>query len=283
MVISRNGVNLILLFVVIGLALMVYLQPGDDAVSDPDVLLDVNDLQTFRLERENGEALTFTRSQGRWQIASDAFQSSTPVWADGFRIDQLLSLFSLSSGTHYDSQGVDLAKYGLQRPRARLIASDKVIDFGVVESLRQRRYLLIGEQIYLISDANSYVLFASWIDFVSPRLLPKGAVVESIDIPGLGHVHRGDNGWVYRGDNAPASSDDMQALVDRWSNVQALEVEHIEGLKGEAMLRLEFGGGDNGISYFVVRNEEIVLFINPTTQIAYQLSKDQAQRLLAWE
>ncbi|MFC1750024.1 hypothetical protein ACFL2V_14585 [Pseudomonadota bacterium] len=284
--ISRNGLNIVLLLVVAGLALLVYLQSNKELEGEPVTLLasvDTAALNELRLERAGGEAISFRRMGEQWVMPEHSLPPASPVIANKFRVERLLSWFSLQMAAHYDATGLELSKYGLHEPRARLIAGDVAIAFGSIDPLRPRRYVLVGGIIHLAPDNDSSALFAPWTDFVSPRLLPEGKRIISMIIPGLGTLQRGDKGWLYSGDDAPQSADVMQALVDRWGSAQAFDVEHIEGLKGEGTLKINFDDSSSPLTFHVVHNQEVVLLVNPESQIAYQVSNEQAQRLVSWE
>ena len=277
---SRNALNLFLLLVVAGLALLVYLQPGKQPVQNDRVRLtpvDVETLTELRLERQGGDTLLFRREGGQWWLSSPHV-----VAANRFRVEQLLWWFTARSASRYRVAGLALSQYDLEKPRAHLYAGNQMLAFGGHDSLQQRRYVLAGESVYLVSDRDASALFAQWDYFASPKLLPAGRRVMAIVIPGLGKVQRGERGWRYEGDKGPPSADAMQALADRWASAQAVDVEGFElSVKGEELL-FRFDNGVPDLRYRVVRSDEGLLLVNPQLKLAYRISDSQVQRLFNW-
>ena len=284
---SRAGVNLFLFALVVCLALLVYFQsqpaPEGDAVARLSSL-DVEAVHELHLERAAAESLRFVRDKTGWWLKREGLLVDQPLLAaDAFRMQQLLSWFSMPVASHFPAQGTDLSKYGLDAPNASLTAGSEVVEFGIVAPNGQRRYLLVDGVVHLVPDNNSWLLSAPWTKFVSSNPLPPDARILSIDLPTLGRVQRGEAGWVYEGAQPPQSADDMQTLVDRWRTVQAQDVEFVDGIGGDGVLLVQLDDGLPALSFHLVRNGEVVLLLNPKTQIAYHLTVEQVQGLTSWE
>ncbi len=277
---SRNRLNLFLLLVVAGLALLVYLQPGEQQAQDERPVLtsvDIAALTELRLERQDGEALVFRRDGEQWWLSSPH-----AVATNRFRVEQLLWWLSARSANRYSVAGLELSIYGLDKPRARLLAGDVVLAFGGHDSLQQRRYVRVGEFVYLLPDRDASALFAPWNYFVSPRLVPAGQRIMALSIPGLGEVQRGERGWRYTGDKTPQLADAMQALVDRWAGAQAVDVEIAEPPADGEELLLRFDDDMPELRYRVVRDDSGALLVNPQLKLGYRISDSQVQRLFGW-
>ncbi|RTZ74009.1 MAG: hypothetical protein DSZ00_05270 [Gammaproteobacteria bacterium] len=75
-------------------------------------------------------------------------------------IGHLLHIAQLPSLQHFDAPA-DLQPFGLDKPRFRLIFDDTVIGWGTIEPLSQRRYVLVGDRVHLITDGYTHHLHAA--------------------------------------------------------------------------------------------------------------------------
>jgi len=83
---------------------------------------------------------------------------------DRGRVAALLSVAEALPTSRYARLGRDLAEFGLQPPRARLLLDDERLGFGDVEAGGSdgngRRYLLYGDQLMLLADRHYPLLDA---------------------------------------------------------------------------------------------------------------------------
>lgn len=272
---KRNLLNLSLLLLVLGLALLAWLEPGKQDTPPPPKLtpLDPAAVERIRIERSN-DAVEMLRRDGRWQL-------TTPIAtaANGTRTDAIVGIAALDSLSQQPISGLDLATYGLAAPKTRLWLNDTNIDFGTTTPLDHRRYVRVGDTLHLIPDLRYYQLIGHWSGYVSLHLLEEGTQLDRIELPQLVLVN--DNGsWVPEPRPEHWSADTATALAQRWQNVQAMEVrEHKEAATGTEV-RLHMRGQEQPLRFVIAARDPELVLVRPDLGLAYHLVASQAQELL---
>lgn len=271
----RNLINLALLFVVTGLGLLAWLEPGRDAPPSPLKLttLDAATIDRIRIERPAG-LLEMARRDGRWEL-------TTPIHApaNSIRTDAILSVAAIDSLNSLPVAGLDLATYGLAEPAVRLFLNDTRIDFGNTSPLDQRRYVLVGDTLHLIPDLRYYQLIGGWNGYVSLRLLEQDTALDRIELPGLTLENR-EGSW--RPAPAPEhwSADAATALAQNWLNAQAMEVRELKGeMQGEEV-RLHIRGREQPVRFVIAAREPELILQRPDLGLAWHLVAERTTDLL---
>lgn len=272
---KRNLLNLVLLLVVAGLALLAWLEPGKEEAPAPVKLtaLEAATIERIRIERPAGE-LELARRDGRWQLSTPA---SAP--ANSVRTDAILSIAGMESLRSQPVAGLDLAAYGLAEPAVRLFLDDTRIDFGNATPLDQRRYVRVGDTLHLIPDLRYYQLIGGWNTYVDLQLLEEGSQLERLELPQLTLVND-DGSW--RPEPVPEhwSADAASALVYTWQHAQAMEVrEHKEAAEGEEV-RLYLRGRDAPLRFVIAAREPDLVLQRPDLGLAWHLVPERAAELL---
>ena len=126
------------------------------------------DIAEVVLERPEAPAIRITRSPEDWRM-----EAPYKAEADGTRMDQLMRIAStpIHRTLPYAAGHQQL---GLDPPGVRLTLDGLELRFGDLDPVDQRRYVAIGDQVYLIDDGFQHHLIASPEDYVDRRLLPAG-------------------------------------------------------------------------------------------------------------
>ena len=126
----RLLLNLLLVAVAAGLALLIYLKPGMAPETGPVAISDIRaeTVTTIRLTRLQADPIAFSRRNGRWFI-----ESEPELPADAFQVNTLLALASAETDRQYPARDLDLASMGLAPAQATLLLT------GLVIWLRRRR------------------------------------------------------------------------------------------------------------------------------------------------
>jgi len=135
----RNLLNLTLLGLVGALVGLVILRPGHEAAQPSPRLseIDPRTITRVRLQPVTGAAIVLHRTEQRWNIVEPLRIAANPV-----RIRAMLALLGAPSLGGFRAAGNDLAQYGLDPPRARLRVNEQIFEFGGVDPLDGRRYVL---------------------------------------------------------------------------------------------------------------------------------------------
>jgi len=162
----RNLLNLGLLGLVIALLALAIFEPGRDRQPAPVPLftLKPEQVDTIRIKRPEHEDLALQRRQGNWFIIKPL---EAP--ANASLVDRVLKITTSTCPVRYAAAELELARLQLDPPRLRLILNDQALAFGGTETLNGRRYVQIGDSVYLCSDRFYYLLTGTLENFTTPR------------------------------------------------------------------------------------------------------------------
>ena len=113
---------------------------GDEAT---EILIHVNDREDILLKNINDV----------WTVVQPE-----EFVADSGKVRHLFTLLSENAETSYPIKDLDLASYGLDEDRLSISFNNVKLVFGKYNSVAQKRYILKGDRMYLISETLSGVL-----------------------------------------------------------------------------------------------------------------------------
>lgn len=267
---SKTVLNLILLVVIAALALVVYLDPGKEQ-QKTETLTSIDPESLTHFELQNTDTLVFDKQDEHWRIVA-------PIQApanDG-RIKQLLELTQVESRASYPLKPEDLAKFGLDKPKAILKLGQSTLVFGGSDPIDMNRYVQVGDTLHLIPDDAYRHLIASPTDFVDKKLLPEDAKLQTLTLPGLKARH-GDKGqWVVEPQGEASA---MAELASAWQAARAVEVESLtQPVKGEL---IQLGLAEGKIEFVIVQRDPDLILARPDWKLQYVIPDDTGKRLLS--
>jgi hypothetical protein len=271
----RARLNLILLALAVALGLAVYWGGPEEAIKPPLTALAPEAITRIEIEHPGAELIRLEKQDGRWQLTAPV-----SARADSFEVNAVLGLASLEVQKTLSPGEVDLAALGLAPSRYRVRFNDVSLELGGSEPLQYRRYVRRGEDVLLVNDPPSAALDADFSDLVSKALLPPGAVVQGLSLPGL-NLSRGEQGWQARGPQATgATAEQMQTLAQSWQNASAMwnAPETESRPEGEPLtVRLDDG---SELRFVLLAREPQLLLSRPDLRVRYTLSRALADELL---
>lgn len=273
---SRTLLNLLMLAAVLALAAITFFKPGiePEAELPPITALDSAKVQRIGIERGD-TALILERRDAGWWITGDPAVPADPV-----QVDMLLRLPGERPERSYAAADLDLVQLKLDpgRPRVRLDTTEFV--FGDTDPLQGLRYVQVGDRVHLIRDSYQNLLQGGRTQLTSRRLLPEGADITALDLPGLTLRKRDDGGWDV--DPAPEqlSADAPQKLVQAWINTSALWVRSYQPAEGGKPVTLTLSDGTQ-LRFELRQAEGETLLARPDLGLQYQLPEESARPLLA--
>ncbi len=276
----RGALNLLLLLLALALGAVAYFQPGRDQGQEggqvPLTALRAGDLSHLVVRRDGQVRVELRRQGERWRLLQ-------PVEADAdpFRAEQLARLAEAPSLARFPASGRDLAPYGLDRPALEVELDGLRLAFGKTTPVGSRRYVRLGEVIHLVEDLYYYDASAEPLAFVDKALLPEGARLEALELPGLSLRRTAEGGWRLEPPRGGVSSDRLEELVQAWREARAWSVRRPEGQRPDEppQARLHLAGGEV-LRYLVVAREPDLVLVRPDLDLAYHLDASQARRLL---
>ena len=216
---KRMRLNLILMAIVLVLAGALYFgQKKEPPKSQPLIALKTGDISRITLHHPNAADIVLEKKEGQW-----ALTAPIQVAADPYELNSLLNVATAETKSTIDPKDVKLADLGLNPPGFSLTLNDTKIDFGGTEPLNYRRYVETGGKIGLIDDPPASALDADYSDLVAKYVLPQGAQIVGITVPGLKVARSADGkSWVADPVDPKAGSDELQKFVDAWTSARAL-------------------------------------------------------------
>lgn len=279
---KRNLLNAGLVSLVAILAVIVWLEPGKKPALEPESLTDLaaSRVQKIRIERREGKTIEIDRVDNKWLM-----REPVEAVANSFRIESLLRVTEYKSLGHNPVDGLDLAKYALDKPAVRLYLNDDIeMEFGESTPLDNRRYVRIGDTVHLIKDAAYYHLIGKWTSFLSQRLVEEGASIETLELPGL-ILHQHEGNWLPEPKPADYTADASTRLIQAWLTTQAIEVRpyNIRDLDEAAadQISIKLSGTDEQLHYYIVAREPDLILVRTDLGVAYHLPHSRGAELLA--
>ena len=274
---KRNLLNLGLLLLIGVLVLLAVYEPGIEAPKENPTLLDIpRDAVTHILiERQGQETVELKRAaNGSWNLLQPI-----AIGASEFRISSLLRITEQKSLGSYPADQERLAKFKLDTPRVNLTLNDKVkIAFGDNTPLDQRRYVLVGDKVHLVSDTLYYHLIGSYTTFIRQQLLPEGTNISSITLPGL-TVRWQDDRWQVEPKPESFSADQVTRLLDAWKLASAVQIKPYDDKEGET-ITIEPKGDATPITFLLTARSPDLVLARPDLGIEYHLAETSADELL---
>lgn len=277
MINKRNLLNLGLLLLIGVLVLLVIQEPGIEPPQENPRLLGIDReaVSRVRIERQGQETVTLERNaRGEWHLIEPL-----AIGASDFRISSLLRITEQKSLGSFPANSERLAGFGLETPRVTLTLNDKVkVAFGDNTPLDQRRYVLVGERVHLVSDTLYYHLIGSYTTFIRQQLLPDDAGISALTLPGLS-VRQQEGRWQIEPKPESFSADQATALIDGWKLASAVQVKPYDGKQGEAITITPKGEAKPIRFLLTARSPDLVL-ARPDLGIEYHLAESSGEELL---
>ncbi len=272
---QRTLINLALLLVVAGLALVIAFAPDEEPPLALEPLSHENPraVSRIRLKQGAGTTVELRRVDGRWRLVEPM-----NIAANDFRVQTLVQMLEAPVHARMDAAPEQLARFGLAPPRARILLDDKEVLFGDTEPIHGRRYLLYDGKVALVDDAFFSHVSSNAANYVNLALLGRDPTLQSFDLPGF-RVYRVAGNWRVDSDDGNVNEDSALMLVDAWRQARATAVRPYEqSLDWNDVIRIELADGN--LRFDLARTKYEVILGRPELGIQYHLTKGAGARLL---
>lgn len=274
---TRLQLNLALIVIVAGLAAVLFFTKEEEKKGPPLTTLTEAAVERIRLEHPDRPAIALVKQDGQWRLTEPV-----ETRADPLEVASIVSLATLEAKRKLAVAEVDLKELKLDPPVYRVTLNDTVLAIGDSEPIEYRRYIRVGEEIALTDDPPSAALDADFSDLVAKELLPPGAMIRRIEVPGLTLVRSADGqSWTETPAQAGASADQKQKFVDGWQSARAMWNAAIpageENKPGEPVTIVHDGGE---LKLKIVAREPQLIIENPAAKVRYTLSKALENEIL---
>lgn len=265
--------NVLLLVAVVLVGALVFLRPPADVPADYALSgLAPAAVTSIRIDRPGTETVVLEKKDGAWFLSAPF-----AARADEFMVQRMLAI--LQARTAHRFALTDLARFDLDRPRARLSIDGQQFDFGLVSELSREQYVRTGDAVYAVSARYGLALPARPDALASRRLFAPGEKPVRIAPPGF-TVGRSGNGWTIEPSPANWSQDDVARWVDEWRAALALRIEPQHQGESRDAVRIELEDGKVLVIGILSRKPETVL-LRGDQRLQYHFAAEVGQRLLS--
>lgn len=275
---KRNTlINLSLLMVIGVLVLLVVYEPGIEKPAEAPLLLSLkrDEVKHILIQRDGQETVELAKSDdGKWQLLQPI-----RIAASEFRIDSLLRITESKSLNSFAVDPAKLPGYKLDKPSAELILNGKTsIAFGSATPLDQRRYVLLDNQVHLITDNLYYFMISAWPTFVSMQPLPAGSRITGLQLPKLKLAWQ-ESRWQVEPKQELDSADNITALLDAWKFAAATSVKPYDGRKGDT-INIQLRDEEKPLQFLLTALTPDLILARPELGVEYHFPAELADKLL---
>ena len=268
---SRLALNLGLLALIAILAAVAVLKPGKKEEPQPTLVVGTLDALN-NVTLQNKEKLTFEKRDGLWWLTAPF---AAPV--NQVRMRQLLEVGQAASSAHYPIKPEELAQFGLDQPQATLALGDSILQFGTTDPINMRRYVRMGDTLHLVDDNFFHHLTASATDYVDKKLIPEGAKIRQIELPGLKAMKGADGHWT--AEPAGDGKTDWAELASTWATARAIEVKRLEKDSQGDTIRITLNEG-SPIEFIILRKQPALTLARRDLGLQYEITAETSRDLL---
>lgn len=259
------------------LALVVVFEPGKSSPpeSPPLTALKVADITAVEIERKGQPAVELRRVEGLWRLTAP-FEAV----ADNARVNEALQVLEAKSEKQQAVAAVKLAEFGLESPELTLKVGETSLEFGNSHPLNQQRHIRLGDTIHRVQDFYFYQLNADPAGWVAQKLLPPGATLTGIELPGRTLTLGEDGKWT-----GPAAGNELPAaeIAAAFGEAEAFRVEvptePAASPPDADTLLLRFADGHIQ-RYLIMSREPELTLMTETPRLAWTFFEAPSRKLL---
>lgn len=277
MTMTRNLLNLGLLAIVLLLIAVVVWEPGQQQeVTTRLSTLKTGDITRIHIQRDALQDIQLERQNGHWQMLAPY-----PVAADATRVAALLSMLDTTSYVSFPATGRKLADYGLKPSLAQVQFNDSLFQFGGLEHISKRRYILDPDNnIRLTTDLFYHQLRTSAPQFVSPRLFTDTQGITRLQLADHQYEKKHDGSWLVTPEENKLSADKLNAWIENWQRLSASRISPAGEAHSDERLSIELNDGSSPV-FEILRSENEILFIRRDLGLQYHVARQTAEALFS--
>lgn len=277
---KRTYLNLALALLVLAVGAALYFTRSKPPAAKPPLTsLEPAQIDHIVIAHPKAKPVVLERRGARWRLTQPV-----SVAADPYEVNSVLDLARLPREETLPLKGLKLSELGLDPPRYTVKLNDVTIKVGEVEPLRYRRYMQVGDTVALVDNPPSAALGSDYADLVSKTLVPAGARIEKIELPGVTVGRSADGkGWQITPADPHAAADAADRLATAWSEASAmwtkLAPKDAKLPTDAATVTIDLSGRP-ALHFVVVKRDPQLVLQRDDIGIRYALGKDQADKLL---
>ncbi len=278
---KRNQLNLALLVLIIIAASAAFLDSTDNSSSPPPITsLNQDEIKNITIKRADKKDIFLKKQHAQWLLIKP-YNTAT----NQFRMDTLLRLVETIPKSSYPLKNPE--RYGLQTPKLEVqFNKDKSnavsIKFGDSEPIKMRRYLSVGNKLYLTNDTFLYALNSVATDYINHKLLPDDFKIKQLDLPNL-KLSIKDEKWQAAPRQENFSVDSVNELLIEWQNAQATDIKSFtKKLNFSNKDRIKIYAEDaSTLTFYILKDKNAFVLVNKLLGLQYNLPKEKQSLLLS--
>jgi hypothetical protein len=273
---SRNLLNLGLFVIVALLAAVVMWEPGrQQDVTRTLSSLQGDDIQRIHIQRDGLQDVQLEKQHGNWHMLAPY-----RVDADDTRVRALLRLADTTSHASFAATDRKLADYGLEPILAQVKFNNSLFQFGSLEHISKRRYVLLDDMIHLVTDLFYHQLRTSATQFVSPRLFRDTQRITRLQLADRQYEQQHDGSWLVTPATEQLSADRLNEYIENWQRLRASRISTTDEQGSDEQVSIEFVDGSS-LVFEIVRNENEVVFTRRDLGLQYRVPVHTAKALFS--
>jgi len=242
-----------------------------------------DDLKITQLSPAEAQNLLIQTGDGNFRLRREAgtwFLTEPVTWpANNITIERLIGITEVQTDSRLPAAEIDLGELGLKFPRAILKIDDTEILFGITNNIGARRYLLIGDEVFLVPDAHLAFLNGGLASLVDRRLLPPTVPLTALNLPGHS-LQRQPNGSWQADAASPPGPDQLNTLVGNWQSLQANRVQTVDDSLSPRYKITASGDQGQLFEFYLLSIEPEIIISNPSLGLQYHFDASQYYSLL---
>jgi len=269
---KRLVINVLLIAFLCGLALIVWLKPGQQ--QEPPIKLtniQPTAIHTISIQRKNADHIVMSLDGDQWKITSPIQAPALPS-----KIERLLKISQIKISTHYPIDNQSLEKFNLTQPNTKVSFNDTVLSIGNTEPVQHRRYVANTTSLFLVDDTFTHHLTAPISQYIDTRLFFDDVQITELKTPTLHLRRQPDNTWQTHPVNTqtPLSSDTVQTLLDEWRFARAINVNPKKIVHSKPDIVVTLNNGNQHI-FTLTKTSNGVTLTATDNQLNYHFSAEK--------
>lgn len=233
--------------------------------------LKAQDIDSIQIETAD-QRIELSKQAGQWYLTSPL------QWlANNIAAERITTLATLEPQSRLPSHEIDLATLGLTIPKAVVNLNQQRIYFGTTNRIGNRRYLMVGDQVFLASDIHYPFLQAGVSGLLDNRLLPPALELKSLQFKDF-MLTKTEQGWQSANDTSAQAA---QQLIDHWRQKQASSIKTYDATLTPLQKIRALSSNDQLIEFYLLSIKPEIILARPDLKLQYHFPERQYYELLS--
>jgi len=272
---SRRWLINYLLFILIIIFTWIGIKyPVDQAQQQGNAITNLKPQAIDQIKIETADIIIQLNKQaGSWRITS-------PIqwFANNIAAERLTTIATLETQSRLPRSEIDLSSLGLTLPKAVISLNQQSIVFGDTNRIGNRRYLLVGSDVYLVNDIHFPFISQGLNGLLDNRLLPARLALQSIKINNL-QINREQGQWI--SSNPQHNSQAVTRLINEWQTAPASRIKAYDSNLTPLHKISAKTQSDELIEFYLLSIKPEIIIARPDLNLQYHFPENQYYELLS--